>query len=598
MKDKILSHFAGNFSQFYGKYLPNIKHVGGDEWQALCPFHEESKPSFNFNSQKGTYFCHGCNKKGDALHFYGKLHDLDTKADFGKILKGIASDFGISMEEKQSHIVKTYDYTDETGNLLFQVCRMDPKDFRQRHRNGNGWVWNLKDVRRVLYRLPQVLQADEILVVEGEKDCDNLAGLDLVATCNPMGAGKWAPEYNECLKGKDVVLVPDNDNPGREHMVKVAQSLNGIAKTIKWLDLPGLPSKGDLSNFLSKFDDKVDAQERLSILIENADLYEPPKQVSQEDLILTSNQFIELDMPDKRKFLNPWLSENSISLISGWRGCGKTWFALSVLNAVSTGQSFGPWTCDEPVRCLFCDGEMPIQDVRERIKYLGINSDNLIIYCDALMHQHGLPRAHLANEAWRTKMKSILITRHVKLWVVDNLASLASGLDENSKKEWDPVNQWLLDLRFAGISTIMLHHMNKDGGQRGTSGREDNLDVSIALKKPSDYVPEDGARFITHFTKGRISTGDLNLISDTEFKLIQDDKSGAYTWTFGNVRKETSRAVLEMISEGVTDTKAICEALGITKGRVSQVKKQAINDGYLSTRGELSQSGTVFVHGL
>ena len=108
----------------------------------------------------------------------------------------------------------------------------------------------------------------------------------------------------------------------------------------------------------------------------------------------------------------------------------------------------------------------------------------------------------------------------IKFWVIDNLASLASGIDENVKKDWDPINQWLLELRFSGITTLMLHHTNKEGGQRGTSAREDNIDISIMLKNARDYTPEDGARFIVHFTKQRIPTKDLQLISDTEFKLI------------------------------------------------------------------------------
>jgi hypothetical protein len=97
------------------------------------------------------------------------------------------------------------------------------------------------------------------------------------------------------------------------------------------------------------------------------------------------------------------------------------------------------------------------------------------------------------------------------------LASVAGGLDENSRKDWDPVNQWLLELRFAGITTIMLHHTGKGGAQRGTSAREDNLDCSIILKSPPDYSPEDGARFICHFSKARVRSADLVKIQDTQF---------------------------------------------------------------------------------
>jgi putative DNA primase/helicase len=238
---------------------------------------------------------------------------------------------------------------------------------------------------------------------------------------------------------------------------------------------------------------------------------------------------------------------------------------------------------------------MPAQDIQERIDLLGLNrkrKNPLYIYSDALANEYGIPRAHLANENWRTTMKRILMTRGIKLWVIDNLASLASGLDENSKKDWDPINSWLLDLRFAGIATVMLHHENKEGGQRGTSAREDNIDISISLKRPHDYTPDDGARFIVHFTKARVSTKDLSLVGDIEFKLIED-KSGIYKWTWTNVKGERKREILKMIDEGL-DTKTICEALGVTRQYVSKVKVQTTEEGYLKN-GKLTQSGFWFI---
>jgi putative DNA primase/helicase len=192
-------------------------------------------------------------------------------------------------------------------------------------------------------------------------------------------------------------------------------------------------------------------------------------------------------------------------------------------------------------------------------------------------------------------MKRILTTRKVKLWVIDNLASLASGINENKKHEWDPINEWLLDLRFSGISTIMLHHVNKEGGQRGTSAREDNLDISIMLKSPSDYIPEDGARFIVHFGKARVQTRHLSLIGDTEFKLIQDD-ARAYVWTWGNVRKKTRDEVLALLDEGASQSD-VANTLGIHKGTVSKTRKQAIKDGLLTKNNKLTQTGAIAIHG-
>src|SRR5262249_3630164 len=117
-----------------------------------------------------------------------------------------------------------------------------------------GWIWNLAGVARVLYRLPELLAADTrvtVFVLEGEKDVDALRALGLVATTNPMGAGTWERTFNEASRGRNVVILPDNDVPGREHAQKVAQNLAGVAALVKVLELPGLPPGGDVSDWLA-----------------------------------------------------------------------------------------------------------------------------------------------------------------------------------------------------------------------------------------------------------------------------------------------------------------------------------------------------------
>ena len=163
-------------------------------------------------------------------------------------------------------LVKAYDYTDADGKLIFQVCRYDPKTFKQRRPNGNGGLDDLafKDVPRFLYRLPAVIKADEVLIVEGEKDCDTARGMGFTATTSPMGAKKWRDEYTPCLQGKAVVLIPDNDNEG-EHMAQVGAAIRDTVKSLKWLELPDVPSKGDLSDWAKNFPSKEEAAERLAI---------------------------------------------------------------------------------------------------------------------------------------------------------------------------------------------------------------------------------------------------------------------------------------------------------------------------------------------
>ena len=149
---------------------------------------------------------------------------------------------------KRFKIVATYDYTDESGTLLFQVCRLEPKSFRQRRRARpddppnkvkDGWVWSVKGVRQVPFRLPELIEAltleHRLFVVEGEKDVLTLARHGIPATCNAGGAHKWDPAFAEHLAGADVIVIPDNDKDGHEHAQEVARSLAGKAARIRLL---------------------------------------------------------------------------------------------------------------------------------------------------------------------------------------------------------------------------------------------------------------------------------------------------------------------------------------------------------------------------
>jgi putative DNA primase/helicase len=145
-------------------------------------------------------------------------------------------------------------YRDARGKLLHEAVRFDPKDFAQRRPDGaGGYIWNLDGIERVPYRLPELLAANPDalnFLPEGEKDVERLAALGLVATTNPEGAGKWRDEYTAVLKGRHVAILPDHDEEGRKHAEKVARALFGEATSVKVVALPGLPEKGDVSDWL------------------------------------------------------------------------------------------------------------------------------------------------------------------------------------------------------------------------------------------------------------------------------------------------------------------------------------------------------------
>jgi 5S rRNA maturation endonuclease (ribonuclease M5) len=205
--------------------------------------------------------------------------------------------------EPERKIVATYSYVDESGKLLFEVVRYEPKAFAQRQPDGKGsWIWNLNGVRRVLYRLPDVLRAvqsgETIFVVEGEKDADALCGLGLVATTNPQGAGKWREDYSETLKGAHVVVIPDNDDAGRKHADQVAKSLWGKASSIKVVELSG-DSVKDVSDWLRAGGTK----DQLLELVAQAPEWKPAPTVSYDELRATFGRWLYLPDDTPLRFI-------------------------------------------------------------------------------------------------------------------------------------------------------------------------------------------------------------------------------------------------------------------------------------------------------
>ncbi|HEU5247019.1 MAG TPA: hypothetical protein VFU09_08015 [Candidatus Udaeobacter sp.] len=153
---------------------------------------------------QNSWYDHDCKVGGTVIDWVMHERGCDA-AEAMRILGGERNG-----DKPTGKFVKTYDYVDEAGKLLYQTCRYQPKDFSQRRPDGKGgWINNLQGVRRVLYRLPDVVAAQTVCVAEGEKDCDNLAKLGFVATTNPMGASKWRDEYSETLRAKDVIVFGD-----------------------------------------------------------------------------------------------------------------------------------------------------------------------------------------------------------------------------------------------------------------------------------------------------------------------------------------------------------------------------------------------------
>lgn len=193
-------------------------------WVALCPAHNDQNPSLSLNDTRDGRIlakCHaGCKQAAviAALKARGLWPDLPPRA--------------------RRAITARYDYTDEDGQSLYQVVRTEPKGFYQRRPDGHGGWINKKNKRQVLYRLREVLEAPIVFLVEGEKDVETLRAHGFVATTNAGGAqAPWLPSFTEALRGREVILIPDNDNPGRQRVLTIARALLGCAARIVVLEL-------------------------------------------------------------------------------------------------------------------------------------------------------------------------------------------------------------------------------------------------------------------------------------------------------------------------------------------------------------------------
>lgn len=332
-------------------------------------------------------------------------------------------------------IVARYDYTDECGELLYQVVRYSPKDFRQRRPDGNGgWLWQIGEVRRVLYRLPEILEAialgQTIFVAEGEKAVEALVSIGVQATCSPGGAGKWRDEYSQSLKDGKVVILPNSDEPGEHHAKAVAASLAGIAKSVRALCLPGLPPKGDPYDWVQS----GGTAERLWELVT------VEGQARPRLWPLDVHELFDLNIPERQMILDPIIPEKGLAMLYAARGIGKTHLACGISCAVAAGTAFLKWQAKNPRKVLHCDGEMPASELRQRLAQIMAGmpvrpQPGMLRVLSADLIETGI--GNFASPKVQEELDPLL--DGVELLLLDNLSSLTSVIRDNDAESWNPI---------------------------------------------------------------------------------------------------------------------------------------------------------------
>jgi hypothetical protein len=318
----------------------------GNEYRAKCPSHEDRQASLMF-------------RQGDDGRVLLKCHAGCETSSVVEAMGLKMSDLFPEEAPRERRVVATYEYRNADGVLQFRKLRYEPKGFAIQNAAGG---WTLEGWERVLYRMPQLRAADAddpVFVVEGEKDADNLAKLGLVATTNFDGAGKWRENYADALRGRHVVILPDNDKPGLEHAANVAKALEGHAVSVRIVRLPGLAEKGDVSDWLAA----GGTRERLFALVDKARTAEfmapAVRMVGERDeRVREGRQILSFGV----RFLDEALGgimPSDIVLYGAKTGIGKT--SLATITALHN--------CQQGKRVHFFALEAEDREIERRMKF-------------------------------------------------------------------------------------------------------------------------------------------------------------------------------------------------------------------------------------
>lgn len=443
----------------------------GQDW--TCPAHDDRHASLGVaQGRDGVLMCCQAGCGTDAVLAAVGL----TMADL----------FDASESTVAAGIAAVYPYEDEQGAPLYEVVRYFPKGFRQRRPDGaGGYLWNLQGVRRVLYRLPGVIDAvragRRVWVVEGERDVEALEAVGEVATTNSGGAGKWSEEFSEVFAGAVVTVVADADAPGRLHARDVARSLAPIARSVATVISPFANDARDhldgghgVDEFVEMDPEASDgASERHPWLpLEDfGAVVTPPTPPS----ILCALDGAGLLYPGKRH------------LLSGEYETLKTWIAAAaaaelMLNALHVFW----WDADEQ------GGDV----LAERLAALGVPRSVMAERMYYVCPDRALDP--LAADIVARELNK----RPVTLAVLDamNPALQLQGLDPTSTVE---VQRFLREtvglFHRRGIATLLIDHVTKSkegragyayGSERKITGIDVHLSVSIVGAKPTRHRPQ------------------------------------------------------------------------------------------------------------
>jgi putative DNA primase/helicase len=293
------------------------------------------------------------------------------------------------------------------------------------------------------------------------------------------------------------------------------------------------------------------------------------------------NDFLGLNVPPREMVLDPILPERSLAMLYAPRGVGKTLLSLSIGLAVASGSPLLRWQTPRQRRVLYVDGEMPLVSLQERLRAIstGLGADIPNDGFRVLAADNTENGLSIGSEEGQRALDPLLSS--VDLVIFDNLSTLCTNGSESASDAWVPMQNWLLKLRRRGIAALLVHHAGTNGRQRGTSRREDALDTVIALRRPENYSPEQGARFEVHFEKLRNwIDGDGAVPFEARLESFVTDQREGVRWSSRERGPPVLKQVAELFQNGLT-VREVAAALKMSKTEAGRLRLRALGEGLL-----------------
>jgi len=320
--------------------------------------------------------------------------------------------------------------------------------------------------------------------------------------------------------------------------------------------------------------------ERLESEFACQNVLEQPETPVLATSVLTEAEFDNLSIAHRPALLDNWFKAGDTGFIYGKRGLGKSWLALLIGRALAEGGKCGPWSAPRACRALYVDGEMSPDDQRSRNTALREKQGELMFLSHQVLFDRTRKALCLSDAAQQTELTKLCESMKIDILILDNVACLFRGIEENSADDWrDQIENWLLDLRRRGIAVVIVAHAGRNTAtMRGTSKREDAAFWIIRLDEVSGSDDQHGAKFVTRFVKNRNAPNDP---ASFEWNIRPDGEGVLVTYR----QADNLTLFRQWIEDGLDTCGEIAEEMGLSKGQVSKLAKKAEKAGWLKKVG-------------